>query len=313
MKLKDRVAIVTGGSQGIGEAIAVRYAQEGAKVAVVYHANDAVAKQAVDKITSAGGVARAVKADCSKIPQIEQMVAEVRNAFGSVHILVNNAGVFRTVPVTETTEAIWDEQLDLNLKGAFFCVKAVLPEFMKNGGGKVINITSIAGVGAFPNCPAYCASKGGLEILTKALATELGRHKINVNSLAPGNVATPLNAHLRGPGNETYLSLMRTMTPTGRDFLSPDEMTGAAVFLASDDSAGMHGANAFLVATLSPTNCNRSQPAVLTLLPPASVATKSHSKVPMSPATTTFRFSNLPSGKRSKKACTPRRILSLPK
>jgi NAD(P)-dependent dehydrogenase (short-subunit alcohol dehydrogenase family) len=248
MKLKDRVAIVTGGSQGIGEAIAVRYAQEGAKVAVVYHANDAVAKQAVDKITSAGGVARAVKADCSKIPQIEKMVAEVRDAFGSVHILVNNAGVFRTVPVTETTEAIWDEQLDLNLKGAFFCVKAVVPEFMKNGSGKVINITSIAGVGAFPNCPAYCASKGGLEILTKALATELGRHKINVNSLAPGNVATPLNAHLRGPGNETYLSLMRTMTPTGRDFLSPEEMTGAAVFLASDDSSGMHGATVLVDA-----------------------------------------------------------------
>jgi NAD(P)-dependent dehydrogenase (short-subunit alcohol dehydrogenase family) len=106
----------------------------------------------------------------------------------------------------------------------------------------VINITSIAGVGAFPNCPAYCASKGGLEILTKALPTELGRLKINVNSLAPGNVATPLNAHLRGPGNEVYLNLVRTLTPTGRDFLSVEEMTGAAVFLASEDSAAMHGA-----------------------------------------------------------------------
>jgi NAD(P)-dependent dehydrogenase (short-subunit alcohol dehydrogenase family) len=120
----------------------------------------------------------------------------------------------------------------------------VLPEFIKNGGGKVINITSIARVGAFPNCPAYCASKGGLEILTKALATELGRLKVNVNSLAPGNVATRMNAHLRGPGNETYLKLMRTLTPTGRDFLTVEEMTGAAVFLASEDSAAMHGATA---------------------------------------------------------------------
>ena len=234
MKLKHKVAIVTGGSQGIGEAIALRYALEGAKVAVVYHKDDEAATRTVGKITSAGGVARAIKADCSKIPQIEQMTADVIRAFGTVHILVNNAGIFRTTPVSETTEAIWDEQLDLNLKGPFFSVKAVLPEFIKNGGGKVINITSIAGVGAFPNCPAYCASKGGLEILTKALATELGRLKINVNSLAPGNVATPVNAHLRGPGNEVYLNLMRTLTPTGRDFLSVEEMTGAAVFLASE-------------------------------------------------------------------------------
>jgi len=242
MKLKDRVAIVTGGSQGIGEAIAIRYAAEGAKVAIVYHKNDEAADRVVESIVAAGGVARAIKADCAKIPDIERMVSEVIGAFGAVHILVNNAGVFRTVPVGETTEAIWDEQLDLNLKGAFFCVKALLPEFLRNGGGKVINITSIAGVGAFPNCPAYCASKGGLEILTKALAAELGRKNINVNSLGPGNVATPLNAHLRVPGNEAYINLMRTMTPTGRDFLTPEEMTGAAVFLASDDASAMHGA-----------------------------------------------------------------------
>jgi NAD(P)-dependent dehydrogenase (short-subunit alcohol dehydrogenase family) len=117
-----------------------------------------------------------------------------------------------------------------------------VPEFKKNGGGKVINITSIAGVGAFPNCSAYCASKGGLENLTRALATELGKYNINVNSLAPGNVATPLNAHLRGSGHEEYLKLMRTMTPTGRDFLQPEELTGTAVFLACEDSAAMHGA-----------------------------------------------------------------------
>jgi NAD(P)-dependent dehydrogenase (short-subunit alcohol dehydrogenase family) len=242
MKLRDKVAIVTGGSQGIGEAIAIRYAAEGAKVAVVYHKDDEAAARTVGKITSAGGTARATKADCSKTPQIEQMVADIVKAFGTVHILVNNAGAFRTVPVSETTEAIWDEQINLNLKGPFFCVKAVLPQFLKNGGGKVINVTSIAGVGAFPNCPAYCASKGGLEILTKALATELGRLKINVNSLAPGNVATAMNAPLRRPGNEAYLNLMRTMTPTGRDFLSVEEMTGAAVFLASEDSSAMHGA-----------------------------------------------------------------------
>jgi NAD(P)-dependent dehydrogenase (short-subunit alcohol dehydrogenase family) len=242
MRLKGKVAIVTGGSQGIGEAIALRYAAEGARVAVVYHANDAAAQAVVRRIAAAGGEAKPVKADCSKVAEIERMTAEVIQHFGTVDILVNNAGVFRTVPVVETTEAIWDEQLDLNLRGAFFCVKAVLPEFQRKGGGKVINITSIAGVGAFPNCPAYCASKGGLEILTKALAAELGKQNINVNSLAPGNVATQLNAHLRQPGNEAYVDLMRTMTPTGRDFLSVEEMTGTAVFLASDDASAIHGA-----------------------------------------------------------------------
>ncbi len=242
MRLENRCAIVTGGSQGIGAAIALRYAREGAKVAIVYDRNDDNANAVARRIREAGGIAECIKADCSKVTEVERMVEAAIRSFGRVDILVNNAGIFRTVSVEETTEALWDQQVDLNLKGPFFCVRALVPEFRRNGGGKVINVTSIAGVGAFPNCAAYCASKGGLENLTRALATELGKLNINVNSLAPGNVATPINAHLRAPGQEAYVNQMRLMTPTGRDFLQPEEMTGAAVFLASDDAAAIHGA-----------------------------------------------------------------------
>jgi NAD(P)-dependent dehydrogenase (short-subunit alcohol dehydrogenase family) len=242
MRLVNKVALVTGGSQGIGAAIAFGLAAEGAHVAIVYSWNSAAAAHVVETIEHQGGTAAAFKGNWADVADIARFMTEVADRFKGIDVLVNNAGVFLTVPVADTTEEIWDEQIDLNLKGVFFCSKAVLPHFRRRGGGKVINLSSIAGVGAFPNCAAYCASKGGVVNLTKALAAELARENINVNSIAPGNVAMSINAHLRGPGHEAYEGRMSSRTPTGRSFMDPEDLVGAAVFLASEDSKGIHGA-----------------------------------------------------------------------
>lgn len=242
MRLPGKVALVTGSTQGIGKAIAERYAAEGAAVAIVSSKSLERAETVAYAIRHNGGKAEGFVADCSDVGQIGKLVAAVIKRFGTVDILVNNAGIMHTASIEETTEQKWDAPLDLNLKGAFFLAQACLPEFRRKGRGKVINVTSIWGIGAGPNCPAYCASKGGLENLTRALAVEIGRHNINVNSLAPGNIATPLNAHLRGPEMSAYIAQMRALTPTGRDFLQPEELTGTAVYLASDDSNSVHGA-----------------------------------------------------------------------
>lgn len=241
MRLKGKIAIVTGGSQGIGEAIARRFSQSGARVAIVGR-NLEKAQIVVDALNVDGGEARAYSADLSQVEQIAPMVDAVARDFGGIDIVCNSAGVFRTLPIEETTEAIWDEQLDLNLKGSFFLVKAVRPHLLKGDGGKIILLSSIAGERGFPNCPAYCASKGGLTNLTKALAIELAKHKININAIAPGNVETSMNAHLRGSENTEYMQLMSDRTPTGRAFLDPDDIASVALFLASNEASAMHGA-----------------------------------------------------------------------
>jgi len=204
--------------------------------------NRHIAAALVADIEAAGGRARSFTADCSQVADVERVIGEVTDHYGGLDVVVSNAGTFRTVSIAETTEEIWDEQIDLNLKGAFFLVKAAVPHLERRGGGKIILISSIAGVRGFVNCPAYCASKGGAVNLTKALALELAPKGINVNTIAPGNTETPINAHLRRPDNAEYMKLMSDRTPTGRAFIRSDELSGVAAFLASDDASAMHGA-----------------------------------------------------------------------
>ncbi len=241
MRLADKVAIVTGGSQGLGEVICRRYAAEGARVAVLNHAHPDKGEAVAKDLEAAGGQAMYVRGDIAKIADTERIAAEVIDHFGTVDILVNNAGIYRKVSIEDTSEKDWDDTLDINLKGAFMMVRAVLPEYKRKRKGKVINIASVAGVGGFPGAVAYCASKGGLHVMTKAMCLELSRFGINVNTLSPGSFITPTNQYLRD--DEEWCAKMRERTATGGDFIPAEEITGAAVFLASDEADFVHGAN----------------------------------------------------------------------
>lgn len=239
MKLKNKVAIVTGGSQGIGKAIALRFAREGAKVAVVNAHNPRLGQAVARKIVASGGKAEAYVCDVSRRDQVQALVKKVIKDFGRVDILLNGAGVMINKPIEDYTEADWDKMLGVNLKGTFLMCQAVVPFMKKQKRGKIINIASIAATHAFPNALPYCASKGGVYMITRALAAEIAKCGINVNSISPGNTATPLNEHLQR--NPRFVKLMASYTPTGRAYITTQEMAGAAVFLASDDASAVHG------------------------------------------------------------------------
>ncbi len=238
MRLKDKVAIVTGGSQGIGKAICEAFAREGAKVAVV---NRTAKKggEVAGAINAGGGTAKAFPCDVSKKPDVDSMVKSVVGEYGTVDILVANAGIMINKAAEDYTEEEWDRTMDVNLKANFLLSQALIPIMKKKKYGKLIFMASIAGTHAFPNALPYCASKGGVIMITKALAAEIAKDGINVNCISPGNTATPLNQHLQD--DPEFVKLMQSYTPTGRAYISTEEMAGAAVFLASDEASAVHG------------------------------------------------------------------------
>ena len=239
MRLKDKVAIVTGGSQGIGEAICHAFAREGAKVAVANRKpkqGQAVAK----KITDSGGTAEAFRCDVSKRDDCQALVKNVIEKFGTLDILMNVAGIMINKPIEDYAEEEWDAMIDINLKGTFLMCQAVVPFMKEKRSGKIVLTASVAATKAFPNAVPYCASKGGVLMITKSLASEIAQFGVNVNCISPGNTATPLNQHLQD--DPEFVKLLEGLTPTGRAYLTTDEIAGAAVFLASEDARAFHGA-----------------------------------------------------------------------
>jgi NAD(P)-dependent dehydrogenase (short-subunit alcohol dehydrogenase family) len=242
MRLRDKVALITGGTSGIGQATAVLFAKEGAKVALTgrHQERGDVLRQ---RIVDSGGRAIFVRMDVSNAGDCRRAVDRTIAAFGQVDILFNNAGVFYPHTTLDCTEEEWDAQIDTNLKGTFLMSKFVLPGMIKSGSGVIINNSSGWGIVGGDAAVAYCASKGGVVLLTKAMAIDHGRQGIRVNCICPGDVDTPMlpeDARMRGQKWEDYLAGCSNR-PLGR-IGTADEIAKAALFLATDDSSFMTGA-----------------------------------------------------------------------
>jgi len=237
-KLAGKVAVVTGASKGIGAAIAKHFAAEGAAVVVNYSSSKTGADKVVAEITSAGGKAVTVQADVAKKADIDRLFAETKKAFARLDILVNNAGIYEFSPLDSITEEHFHKQFNLNVLGVILVSQAAARRF-DSAGGSIVNISSVVSTLAFPNASVYSGTKGAVDAITRALATELGPRKIRVNAIRPGMVETE-GTHAAGIEESAMQKQVLAQTPLGR-LGKPDDIAGTAVFLASADSSWITG------------------------------------------------------------------------
>jgi glucose 1-dehydrogenase len=239
MKLKGKVAIVTGATSGIGEAVAIAYAKEGALQTLT--GRDAGRLGEIEKrVRQAGSDCLCIQADLSRVSDVRKVVQGTVERFGRIDILFNSAGVAEFTPFMQVTEEVYDRVMDTNVKSQFFLCQMVVPEMKKIGKGKIICMASVAGVIGIPGMIAYCGSKAAILNMVKALSVELAPFKINVNAISPGNILSPMNeAKFKDPA---FLEANLAITPLRR-IGNTGDITPAAIYLACEDSDFMTGSH----------------------------------------------------------------------
>jgi NAD(P)-dependent dehydrogenase (short-subunit alcohol dehydrogenase family) len=242
MKLKDKVAIITGAGRGMGRAAALLFAKEGASI-VIAEIDEDTGRKTKSDIVKAGGKAIFIKTDVSKSEDVKNLVGKTIKEFGKLHIVYNNAAVFwfgKDGYITDIDEATWDRVLDINLKGTYLCCKYAIPEIIKSGGGSIINTSSSAGLIGIPKCDAYTATKGAVIALTRSMGVEYAPKNIRVNCIAPVAIQTEMvkESNLIDPEFDENKFLQSTPI---RRWGKPEEIAKVALFLASDDSSYLVG------------------------------------------------------------------------
>ena len=233
MRLKGKVALVTGSSRGVGRAVALAYGKEGAKVVVNYASSEDAAQEVVQEIISTGSQAIAVKADVAQRSDVEHLVSTAVETFERLDILVNNAGFTRPAMLLKMTEEQWDAVVDLHLKGAFLCSQAAGRQMKEQNSGKIINVTSVAGLVGTVGQINYSAAKGGVLSMTKSTARELARYNVCANVISLGIVATDMTEKIRSDEKLKEIYMNRILL---KRFAEPDDISPAFVFLAADES-----------------------------------------------------------------------------
>jgi len=238
-RMDGKTALVTGASSGIGRSTAILFAREGANVVVADVLVEG-GEETVRQITDMGGSAIFVKTDISQASEVEAMVNQAVSTYGRLDYACNNAGIEGTFGATaECTEENWDRTIAVNLTGAWLCMRYQIPEMLKVGGGAIVNMSSVAGLVGFPNLPAYCASKGGLVLLTKAAALEYAKQGIRINAICPGVIRTAMVDRVIG-GDPEKEAEFTAMEPIGR-LGAPEEVAEAVIWLCSDAASYVTG------------------------------------------------------------------------